>query len=235
MQSNREHLCREVTVIDSKYAKYSTEQLEVIYTHLADPQEKELVKQELSTRYFNYYLGIIQLPPAYPQTGAPPHSGDWLPPTGAPPSGKEETAEPIAGPDGKPFGSLSLEEQLASLSEVLPLKLKLPPSQEAAAPPGPEAPDKPAKKRFCFIATAAYGTPLAPEVVLLQNFRDAYLSSNALGERFIRAYYRLSPPLARHISRDRAARLIARLLLAPIISLVKKVPGLPGETASQGQ
>jgi hypothetical protein len=224
-----------VTVIDSKYAKYSTEQLEVIYTHLADPQEKELVKQELSTRYFNYYLGIIQLPPAYSQTGPPPHSGDWLPPTGAPPPGQEDSAEPQTGPDGKPFSSLSLEEQLASLSEVIPLKLKLPPSQETAAEPaGAEGADKPAKKRFCFIATAAYGTPLAPEVVLLQDFRDAYLSRSALGEKFIRAYYRLSPPLARHIRRDRSARLLTRLLLIPVISLVKKVPGRRGgETAPE--
>jgi hypothetical protein len=233
VQSNREHIFREVTVIDSKYAKYSTEQLEVIYTHLADPQEKELVKQELSTRYFNYYLGIIQLPPAYPQAGAPPPSGDWLPPTGAPISGKEDPGQASAGPDGKPFGSLSLEEQLASLSEVLPLQLKLPPSQETAAePPGAEPTDKPANKRFCFIATAAYGSPLAPEVVLLQNFRDAYLTRSALGEKFIRAYCRLSPPLARHISRDRAARHLTRLLLIPIISLVKKVPGLHRGTAS---
>ena len=32
--------------MNSKYAKYSTEQLEVIFTHLTDPAEQELVKKE---------------------------------------------------------------------------------------------------------------------------------------------------------------------------------------------
>ena len=44
--------------MNSKYDKYSTEQLEVIYTHLTDPDERELVKQELSARYYQHYLNV---------------------------------------------------------------------------------------------------------------------------------------------------------------------------------
>lgn len=78
---------------------------------------------------------------------------------------------------------------------------------------------------MCFIATAAYGSPLAQEVVLLQDFRDRWLAPHALGEQFIEAYYRLSPPLARRISNHKALKLLTRALLTPVIFLIKKSSG----------
>jgi hypothetical protein len=59
-------------------------------------------------------------------------------------------------------------------------------------------------------------------VVLLQDFRDRWLASYALGEQFIEAYYRLSPPLARQISNNKALKLLTRALLTPVIFLIKK-------------
>src|SRR5262249_36600880 len=47
----------------------------------------------------------------------------------------------------------------------------------------------------CFIATAAFGTPMAQEVQILCAFRDQYLLTNWLGQAFIALYYRYSPPL----------------------------------------
>jgi len=73
----------------------------------------------------------------------------------------------------------------------------------------------------CFIATAAYGSPQAQEVVLLQGFRDQYLSRHALGEKFIRVYYRFSPHVAGKIRHHQVLRLLARSLLTPIILLIK--------------
>ena len=69
----------------------------------------------------------------------------------------------------------------------------------------------------CFIATAAYGSPLAPQVQLLRDFRDRYMLPNAAGRMFVRLYYALSPPLAEVIAESGTLRAIVRAGLIPII------------------
>jgi hypothetical protein len=193
--------------VTSKYAKYSTEQLEVILTHLSDPEDKELVKKELSQRYYNHYFGIINTPEGLPASGA------------SAPEAAPEEINPATGDQAE--ADLAEDRELADLAEIAPIKLTLPVGPEpdsvlAAKPSG-----KTAKKKYCFIATAAYGSPLAREVVLLQNYRDNYLSRNPLGEKFIRAYYRFSPYFARQVSRSTSLRLLTRCLLTPLILLIK--------------
>jgi len=72
----------------------------------------------------------------------------------------------------------------------------------------------------CFIATAAYGSYLHPQVVILRDFRDNYLLSNPPGRVLTAAYYKLSPPLAAFIARDATLRYAVRLFLAPLIYAV---------------
>ena len=115
-----------------------------------------------------------------------------------------------------------MAEQLASIPEVTPISLKLPAQEAAAKPEEKKGPEKTGLRKFCFIATAAYGSPLAQEVVLLQDFRDHYLARRALGATFIQVYYRLSPALARQISNNTALKVLTRSLLTPIIFLIKK-------------
>jgi hypothetical protein len=69
----------------------------------------------------------------------------------------------------------------------------------------------------CFIATAAYGSPLAQEVHILRRFRDRYLLTNAPGRLFVATYYRLGPPLARSIAGHDALRAAVRVPLRPVV------------------
>lgn len=62
----------------------------------------------------------------------------------------------------------------------------------------------------CFIATAACGTDAHPDVAALQAFRDRVLLHSPAGRSAIRAYYRLSPPLATWIASKPAVRALVR-------------------------
>lgn len=73
----------------------------------------------------------------------------------------------------------------------------------------------------CFIATAAYGSYLHPKVLILREFRDRYLLTNAPGRIMVTLYYRLSPPLAEVIARHDVLRAGCRIILAPIIIAVE--------------
>jgi uncharacterized repeat protein (TIGR01451 family) len=73
----------------------------------------------------------------------------------------------------------------------------------------------------CFIATAAYGSPLEPHVQALRDFRDRHLRRSALGRAFIRLYETYSPPLAEVIARHSSLRLAARAALTPLVLAVE--------------
>lgn len=69
----------------------------------------------------------------------------------------------------------------------------------------------------CFIATAAYGSPLAPQVSVLRAWRDRYLQSNPPGRVIVRTYETVSPPIADVLRRVDPLRAMVRWTLAPVI------------------
>lgn len=71
----------------------------------------------------------------------------------------------------------------------------------------------------CFIATAAYGSILEKHVVLLRQFRDSYLLTNSIGQRFVALYYHFSPPIADTIRDNATLQTIVRIALFPAVLL----------------
>ena len=69
----------------------------------------------------------------------------------------------------------------------------------------------------CFVATAAYGTPMAEEAMVLRQFRDQYLLPNEAGAVFVGFYYEYGPHLAEYISDDENLKSFVRTGLRPLI------------------
>jgi len=72
-------------------------------------------------------------------------------------------------------------------------------------------------KSPCFIATAAYGSPLHPYVRILKDFRDKFLMSNKLGREFVELYYKYSPFAANLIAKHKVLKLIVQVNLLSLV------------------
>ena len=77
----------------------------------------------------------------------------------------------------------------------------------------------------CLIATATYGSELAPQVQFLRDFRDQQLMNTFAGSNFMTAfnawYYSFSPYVAQYESQTPIARAVARAALYPLIGILE--------------
>jgi len=80
------------------------------------------------------------------------------------------------------------------------------------------------KKGGCFIATAVYDSPFAPEVLILRQFRDEVLLNSIWGKLLVNLYYFASPPLASAVSKNHLLKAATRcLLLEPVLLSIKRI------------
>jgi hypothetical protein len=88
----------------------------------------------------------------------------------------------------------------------------------------------------CFIATAAYGSPLADEIGALRRFREHYLMTNPAGRAFVDTYYSVGPHAADIIAEHPWLRTTTRVLLTPLVALARYlIPDNSGKNASSFQ
>jgi hypothetical protein len=85
--------------------------------------------------------------------------------------------------------------------------------------PPPPAPSSGGGGGGCFIATAAYGSPMQPYVIILQEFRDRFLLTNPVGRAFVDLYSTYSPPVADFIANHDIVRLMIRWSLLPLVGV----------------
>ena len=76
----------------------------------------------------------------------------------------------------------------------------------------------------CIIATAAYGSEMAPEVVYMRYVRDRMIGSTSTGkmlrDAFNTFYYSWSPPLAQAIAGNAGLQALFRILLLPLVGII---------------
>jgi len=75
----------------------------------------------------------------------------------------------------------------------------------------------------CFIATAAFGSPIAKEVIVLREFRGRYLLKSELGRRFVELYYRFSPPIAEFIKNKPLVKAFIRYCIKLLVYLAHPI------------
>jgi hypothetical protein len=170
-------------------------------------------------------------------------------------TGKATAAGLAAGPDGLYFTDLYADQEfdtaVARGANVLRIKYvgtlptppEPPPVESPPSNPPPTLPSEPPPSepttpvstgsvdsdKRCFIATAAYGSPMAQEVRYLRVLRDRYLLPNAFGRWFVEQYYRLSPPLAEKLRAHDEIRATVRAALAPLVAFSKWLVGPDAE------
>ena len=71
----------------------------------------------------------------------------------------------------------------------------------------------------CFVATAAYGTPMAHDIRALRRLRDRHLRTHAIGRALVAIYETVGPSLADGIRAHPSLRAAARAVLRPLVWL----------------
>ncbi|OGD54038.1 hypothetical protein A3K80_00290 [Candidatus Bathyarchaeota archaeon RBG_13_38_9] len=87
----------------------------------------------------------------------------------------------------------------------------------------PSTTPPPTPPQQCIIATASYGSALAPEVSYMRYVRDQMIGSNNVGRILVNGwtifYYSWSPTIASSISNSETMQSVARVILLPLVAI----------------
>ena len=154
---------------------------------------------------------------------------DWKPaPWGVPPlivRGSQEVNPPIAAP-----GAMSIDIVAPSDPGTYDVRVRW--TNDGRVIPGSERIGQFFVDSDCFVATAAFGSELAPEVQFLRSIRDDVLRQTRWGRTFFEDYYRhysrISPPLADQLRNDPELReLIRWSIVTPWVNFMKLMATQP--------
>jgi len=82
----------------------------------------------------------------------------------------------------------------------------------------------------CFVATVAYGSPMADDLHILRWFRDDYLIPNVVGKKLVSVYYLIGPMLASWISKSDTKRdWLRNWVLKPVVKSIRLRLFLPSQ------
>ena len=124
--------------------------------------------------------------------------------------------DPVCGADGKTYSNECVAEKQAGVRVVHHGEC----DPDDPTPEDDEeigVPEPPDDDESCFIATAAYGTPMAEEIGVLRKVRDEHLLKTASGRSLVGVYYKYSPPVASFIGEHDSLRAVTRTALLPIV------------------
>jgi hypothetical protein len=83
----------------------------------------------------------------------------------------------------------------------------------------------------CFVATAAYGSELEPQVEALRHARDRLRAGSPLFAAATDLYYRSGPAAADVVGRSDVARALARRVIGPLASLAEALDAATGNSS----
>jgi hypothetical protein len=119
------------------------------------------------------------------------------------------TYEPVSEPTSTPMPSLTPTPTTNSTPTATPEPTSTPTSKPHYG---------------CVIATAAYGSELAPEIAYMQHVRDGMIGSNEVGRLLVNGwntfYYLWSPPIAEFIHAHDVTKPLFRVLLLPLVGTI---------------
>ena len=73
----------------------------------------------------------------------------------------------------------------------------------------------------CFIATAAYSTPIHPDLDTFRTFRDEKVLTHWIGNKLVKIYYQLSPSVAEYINQKPRIKIFVRQQLESLATWMR--------------